>query len=83
MSKSYFLVKLRKLESAPTVMYCILASFIRENTQELSVTMYTHYSLAVWLRSFTKWEKQNKERGEKPVNRKAACMNSRGRFFKC
>lgn len=39
MSKSYFLVKLRKFESAPTVMYCILSSVIQENTQELSVTI--------------------------------------------
>lgn len=34
MSKSHFLVKLRKFESAPTVMYCILSSFIQENTQK-------------------------------------------------
>lgn len=79
MSKSYFLVKLRKFESAPTVMYCILSSFIQENTQELSVTIYTHYLLAIWLRSFTKWVLQNKER-RNSVNRKAACMNSRGSF---
>lgn len=70
MSKSYFLVKLRKFESAPTVMYCILSSFIQENTQELSVTIYTHYSLAIWLRSFTKWVLQNKEERRNSVNRK-------------
>lgn len=29
--------------------------------QELSVTIYTHYSLAIWLRSFTKWVLQKKE----------------------
>lgn len=80
MSKSYFLVKLRKFESAPTVMYCILSSFIQENTQELSVTIYTHYSLAIWLRSFTKWVLQNKEERRNSVNREAACMNSRGSF---
>lgn len=39
MSKSHFLVKLRKFESAPTVIYCILSSFIQENTQELSGTI--------------------------------------------
>lgn len=27
----------QKVESAPTVMYCILSSFIQENTRELSV----------------------------------------------
>lgn len=80
MSKSYFLVKLRKFESAPTVMYCILSSFIQENTQELSVTIYTHYSLAIWLRSFTKWVLQNKEERRNSVNREAACMNLRGSF---
>lgn len=85
MSKSYFLVKLRKFESAPTVMYCILSSVIQENTQELSVTIYTHYSLAIWLRSFTKWVLQNKRREEKlskqkKKKKKAACMNSRGSF---
>ena len=83
MSKSYFLVKLRKFESAPTVMYCILSSFIQENTQELSVTIYTHYSLAIWLRSFTKWVLQSKGERRNSVNRKAACMNWRRRFFKC
>jgi len=62
-------------------MYCILSSFIQENTQELSVTIYTHYSLAIWLRSFTKWVQQNKEEGRRNlVNRKAACMNSRRSF---
>lgn len=81
MSKSYFLVKLRKFESAPTVMYCILSSFIQENTQELSVTIYTHYSLAIRLRSFTKWVLQNKEERRNSVNRKAACMNSREKVF--
>lgn len=40
MSKSRSLLKL-KLESAPTVMYCILSSFTQETTQELSVTIYT------------------------------------------
>lgn len=82
MSKSHFLVKLRKFESAPTVMYCILSSFIQENTQELSVTIYTHYSLAIWLRSFTKWVLQNEEgRGENSVNRKAACMKFKRKFL--
>lgn len=60
-----------------------LSSFIQENTRELSVTIYTHYSLAIWLRSFTKWGLQNKEERRDSVNRKAACMNLRGVFFKC
>lgn len=87
MSKSYFLVKLRKFESAPTVMYCILSSFIQENTQELSVTIYTHYSLAIWLRSFTKWVQQNKEEEEeerrKLGKQKSSMHEFKKKFFKC
>lgn len=65
MSKSHFLVKLRKFESAPTVMYCILSSFIQENTQELSVTIYTITHWLFGLRSFTKWKKKVKiKRGD-------------------
>lgn len=88
MSKSYFLVKLRKFESAPTVMYCILSSVIQENTQELSVTIYTHYSLAIWLRSFTKWVLQNKRREEelskqKKKKKKSSMHEFKRKFFKC
>lgn len=43
--------------------------------QELSVTRYTHYSSAIWLRSFTKWVLQNEE--EEKL-RKAACTNLKG-----
>jgi len=75
MSKSYFLVKLRKFESASTVMYCILSSFIQENTQRLSVTIYTHYSLAVWLRSFTKWVMSKKKKKKKGVTWQRSSMH--------
>ena len=84
MSKSYFLVKLRKFESASTVMYCILSSFIQENTQRLSVTIYTHYSLAVWLRSFTKWVMSKKKEEEERSNltEKQHAWIQKGRFLK-
>lgn len=82
MSKSYFLVKLRKFESAPTVMYCILSSFIQENTQELSVRIYTHYSLAIWLRSFTKWVLQKRTEGE--ISEQISSMHEfKRKLFKC
>lgn len=83
MSKSHFLVKLRKFESAPTVIYCILSSFIQENTQELSVRIYTHYSLAIWLRSFTKWVLQNnkKKREEKLSKQKSSMHEFKRKFF--
>lgn len=79
MSKSYFLVKLRKFESAPTVMYCIL-SFIQEN----------HKSFQLQFTPITRWLfgcghlqsgycKIKKRRNS--INRKAACMDSRGSFF--
>lgn len=50
--------------------------------QELSVTIYTHYSLAIWLRSFTKWELQNKE---KKLSKQKSSMHGFKRkfFFKC
>lgn len=85
MSKSHFLVKLRKFESAPTVMYCILSSVIQENTQELSVTilhpLLVGYLVAVIYKVGT--AKVKERGGGSCVNRKAACMNSRRKFFKC
>lgn len=61
MSKSFSLVKL-KVRVTPTVMYCIPSSFTQRNTQELSVTIYIHYSLLIQLRSFTKWLLQKEKK---------------------
>lgn len=49
MSKSYFLAKIRKLDFAPTVMYCILSSITQENTHKSLQSQFTliDYLLAV------------------------------------
>lgn len=65
-------------------MYCILSSFIQENTQELSVTIYTHlvigYLVAVIYQVGT--EKINGRRNS--VNKKIiAWIQEEGYFFKC
>lgn len=82
MSKSHFLVKLRKFESAPTVMYCILSSVIQENTQELSVTilhpLLVGYLVAVIYKVGTA---KVKEKGGSCVNRKAACNEFKEEVF--
>lgn len=73
-----------KFESAPTVMYCNLSSFIHK-TRKLSVAIYTHCSLAIWLRSFTKWvlQKQKEKRKERNLVNKSSMHKFKRKFLKC
>lgn len=81
MSKSHFLVKLRKFESAPTVMYCILSSFIQENTQAFNYNLQpllVGYLVAVIYKVGTV-----KIKRRKPSKQKSSMHEIKMKFFKC
>lgn len=84
MSKSHFLIQLRKPESAPTVMYCIpdFHSYRRTKNFPLERTPITHWIFCCSHVGYKVGTGKKKREGNLRVDRSAACVDGNQYFLK-